>query len=258
MSSDAAATPVFSSDALSGRVALVTGAGRGIGRACALALAAAGARVIAVARTAEDLAQLADEAQRAQVGELQTWVDDVSTADFLRRVEALDELAVLVNNVGTNRPRDFLEVDTESLDLMLDLNVRSAFLVAQSAARVMQRCGGGSIVHMSSQMGHVGAPQRSVYCMTKHAIEGLVKAMAVELAPLKIRVNAVAPTFVETPMTQPMLADPAFATDVLARIPLGRVATAGEVAAAVVFLASDAASMITGDSLKVDGGWTSR
>jgi NAD(P)-dependent dehydrogenase (short-subunit alcohol dehydrogenase family) len=237
---------------LDGRVALVTGAGKGIGRACALALAAAGARVIAVARTAADLDSLCAEA----AGEVNSWCADVTDGAFLSRLEGLERLDVLVNNVGTNRPQPFLEVDGDTLDRLLDLNVRSAFLVAQAAARVMARRGSGSIIHMSSQMGHVGAAKRTVYCMTKHAIEGLSKAMAVELAPLGIRVNAVAPTFIETPMTRPMLADPAFRNDVLSRIPLGRLGSVEDVAAAVVYLAGDGAALVTGDSLRVDGGWT--
>jgi NAD(P)-dependent dehydrogenase (short-subunit alcohol dehydrogenase family) len=239
---------------LTGRLAVVTGAGKGIGRACVEALAGAGARVIAVARTAADLQALAERGG----GRIETWCEDVTAAGFLSRLQALDQLDVLVNNVGTNRPQPFLEVDRESLDLMLDLNLRSAFLVSQAAARVMVRSGGGSIVHMSSQMGHVGAARRSVYCATKHAIEGLTKAMAVELAPQGVRVNAVAPTFIATPMTEPMLADPDFTAEVVGKIPMARVGQVAEVANAVLFLASPAASLITGDSLKVDGGWTAQ
>jgi NAD(P)-dependent dehydrogenase (short-subunit alcohol dehydrogenase family) len=239
---------------LDGQTALVTGAGRGIGRACAAALAGAGARVIAVARSEDDLAALETE----WPGQVTGWACDVTDAAFPQRVAALERLDVLVNNVGTNRPQPFVEVDAEALDLMLNLNVRAAFLVAQAAAQVMLRQGGGAIVHMSSQMGHIGAARRTVYCMTKHAIEGLTRAMAVELAPAGIRVNAVAPTFIETPMTAPMLADPAFSAEVLGKIPLGRVGRVEEVANAVLFLASPAASLITGDSLKVDGGWTAQ
>lgn len=232
--------------------ALVTGAGKGIGRACARALAEAGAEVIAVARTAVDLETLREQ----YPSQIQVWVEDVSTPDFLGRVAALDRLDILVNNVGTNRPQPFAEVQLDALDTMLNLNVRVAFLTAQAAARIMLRQGSGSIIHMSSQMGHVGAARRTVYCMTKHAIEGLTKAMAVELAPEGIRVNSVAPTFIETPMTRPMLEDPAFCSDVLNKIPMNRIGQVEEVANAVLFLASSASSLITGDSLKVDGGWT--
>ena len=213
---------------------------------------AAGARVIAVARTEDDLLQL----RALHPQQIEVWATDISTDAFLQRLEALEQLDVLLNNVGTNTPQPFLEVELEVLDRMLELNVRSAFRVSQAAARVMARNNSGSIIHMSSQMGHVGAANRTVYCMTKHAIEGLTKAMAVELAPMGIRVNSVAPTFIETPMTRPMLDDPAFRVDVMAKIPLGRLGQVDEVANAVLFLAGAGASLITGDSLKTDGGWT--
>jgi NAD(P)-dependent dehydrogenase (short-subunit alcohol dehydrogenase family) len=241
--------PQFSLD---NRVALVTGAGKGIGRACAQILASAGAKVIAVARTEEDLQTLRDES----AGDIEVWVEDVTGDAFLGRLSALEQLDVLVNNVGTNTPQPFTEVRTDVLDQMLHLNVRTAFLVAQAAARLMVREGSGSIIHMGSQMGHVGAAKRTVYCMTKHAIEGLTKAMAVELAPAGIRVNSVAPTFIETPLTQPMLADPEFRNAVVSKIPLQKLGQVGDVANAVLFLASPASAMVTGDSLKVDGGWT--
>lgn len=239
---------------LTGKTALVTGAGKGIGRACAQALSEAGATVIAAARTAADLQSLAELCP----GEVISWCVDVADPDTLEQIAALESLDILVNNVGTNKPQAFLEVEAEALDNMLSLNLRSAFLVAQACARIMARKGSGSIIHMGSQMGHVGARNRSVYCMTKHGIEGLTKAMAIDLAPHGIRVNAVAPTFVETPLTQPMLKDPEFMASVLEKIPMGRVAQADEIASAVLFLASDAASMVNGDSLKVDGGWTAQ
>ncbi len=245
-------TPELPQFDLSGRVALVTGAGKGIGRASALALAAAGARVIAVARTQSDRASLAQEGGPG----VETWQEDVTGDSFLQRLAALPTLDVLVNNVGTNKPQPFTEVELDALDTMLQLNVRAAFLVAQAAARIMVAQGSGSIIHMGSQMGHVGAPNRTVYCMTKHAIEGLTKAMAVELAPKGVRVNSVAPTFIETPMTRPMFENPEFHRDVLGRIPMGRIGQVEDVANAVLFLASPASAMVTGDSLKVDGGWT--
>lgn len=241
--------PQFSLD---NRVALVTGAGKGIGSACAEVLASAGAKVIAVARTEEDLQTLQDNC----AGHIETWVEDVTGDAFLERLNALEQLDVLVNNVGTNTPQLFAEVETEVLDQMLHLNVRTAFVVAQAAARIMLRQGSGSIIHMGSQMGHVGAAKRTVYCMTKHAIEGLTKAMAVELAPQGVRVNSVAPTFIETPLTKPMLADPVFRNDVVSKIPLQKLGQVMDVANAVLFLASPASAMVTGDSLKVDGGWT--
>lgn len=237
---------------LNGKIALVTGAGKGIGAACARALADAGANVIAVARTAADLDALA----QSREGRIEPWVMDVTTDAFLTRVEALAQLDILVNNVGTNTPQPFVEVERDALDRMLNLNVRTAFLAAQSAARVMVPQGSGSIIHIGSQMGHVGAPNRTVYCMTKHAIEGLTKAMAVELAPQGVRVNAVAPTFIETPLTLPMLEDPEFKAAVLGNIPMGKLGQVEDVAHAVVYLAGPGAALVTGDSLKVDGGWT--
>jgi NAD(P)-dependent dehydrogenase (short-subunit alcohol dehydrogenase family) len=238
------------------RLALVTGAGRGIGRACALALAAAGARVIAVARTASDLESLLAE---APAGRIEPWVEDAAADAFFARVEELASLDILVNNVGTNKPLPIEQVDTGTLDDMLALNVRAVYRASQSAARVMLRVRrGGSIVHMSSQMGHVGAARRTVYCMTKHAVEGLTKAMAVELAPHGIRVNSVAPTFIETDLTRPMFADESFRKSVLDNIPLNRIGKPEDVVGAVLFLASDASSLVTGDSLKIDGGWTAR
>ena len=239
---------------LAGQVALVTGAGRGIGRSCSLALAQAGARVIAVARSRAELETL----QAGNPQSIQAWPEDIRATSFFERLGQLEHLDILVHNVGINRPQPFVEVEPEALDQMLELNIRSAFLVAQAAARIMMAQGRGSIIHMSSQMGHVGSPNRTVYCMTKHAIEGLTKAMAVELAPCGIRVNAVAPTFVRTQMTAPMLDDPAFSKEVLERIPMGRLGLTSEVANAVLFLASPAAALITGDSLKVDGGWTAQ
>lgn len=237
---------------LDGKVAMVTGAGKGIGRACAEALAGAGATVIAVARTQSDLDSLAADC----AGDIQCWAADVTSTGFLQRLAKLARLDVLVNNVGTNKPQPFIDVELAALDMMLGLNVRAAFLTAQAAARIMVRQGEGSIVHMGSQMGHVGAPNRTVYCMTKHAIEGLTKAMAVELAPAGVRVNSVAPTFIETPMTRPMFENPDFHREVISRIPMGKVGHVEDVANAVLFLASSASAMVTGDSLKVDGGWT--
>lgn len=242
-------------ESLHGQVALVTGAGRGIGRACAEGLAAAGARVIAVARSGDDLATLAAHPS----GRIESWRADVTTDAFIERIGTIGKLGILVNNAGGNRPQPFVEVDLEALDFVLDLNVRSAFRVAQAAARVMLEHGTrGCIVNMSSQMGHVGSPGRTVYCMTKHAIEGLTKAMAVELAPAGIRVNSVAPTFVETPLTKPMLDDPGFRDFVFGMIPMQKLATVEEVAAAVLYLVSPLAGSVTGHSLRVDGGWTAQ
>jgi len=240
---------------LEGQVAVVTGASRGIGRGCAEALAEAGAQVIAVARSEEQLAEVTAHTSRR----ITAWAVDVTSDEILQRVEALDGLSILVNNAGGNRPQAFVDVDDESLDTIIDLNIRAAFRVARAAASSMlANRVRGNIVHMSSQMGHVGSPKRTVYCMTKHAIEGLTKAMAVELAPQGIRVNAVAPTFVETPLTKPMLDDPAFRDFVFGMIPMGELATIDDVVAAVMYLVSPAAGRVTGHSLRVDGGWTAQ
>ncbi len=242
---------------LDGKTALVTGAGRGIGRATALALAAAGAELILVSRTTSQLDEVAREIA-SHGGKAQALPFDVTDSAAVRDAFAgLGRLDILVNNAGLNRPQPFLEVDDATLDLLLGLNVRAAFLVAQAAARLMVACGGGVIINMSSQMGHVGSElNRTVYVMTKHALEGLTKAMAVELAPKGVRVVSIAPTFITTPLTKPFFDDPAFKKWVLDRIPLGRLGTVEEVASAVVFLASPAASLVTGSSLLVDGGWT--
>ena len=243
--------PVWA-DGLSGKIALVTGAGKGLGRACALALSAAGAKVIGVARSRDDLVTLQNDASN----EVLTWTMDVNSPEILEKIESLARLDVLVNNAGTNQPQSFLDVTEDALDTMLTLNVRTACVVAQRSARVMERQGSGSIIHMSSQMGHVGSPKRTVYCMTKHGIEGLTKAMAVELGPLGIRVNSIAPTFIDTPLTRPFFEDDSFREFVMDMIPLKRLGTLEEVAAAVVYLASPASAIVNGTSLKVDGGWT--
>jgi NAD(P)-dependent dehydrogenase (short-subunit alcohol dehydrogenase family) len=248
---------------LDDRVALVTGAGRGIGRACALALAQAGAELWLMARSRPEIDATAKEIGAAGGKAHAIACDVTDSAAMKKAVASIPVLDVLVNNAGTNIPEPFVEVSEEHLDRLLALNVRSAFLVAQAAAKKMleasdRKSRGGAILNMSSQMGHVGAVNRTVYCLTKHGVEGLTKAMALEFAPLGIRVLSIAPTFIETPMTKPMMARPGFAQWVEERIPAGRVGQPGEVAAAVVFAASPAASLMTGSSLLVDGGWTAQ
>jgi NAD(P)-dependent dehydrogenase (short-subunit alcohol dehydrogenase family) len=238
---------------LEGRKAFVTGGSKGLGRAIAEALADGGASVTAIARDPAGLADLA-----AARPEIAIWAVDICHPDFPAALEARD-IDILVNNAGTNAPLPMIDTPVETLDRVMALNVRATYLASQAAVRSMLRSGSeGVIVNITSQMGHVGGPLRSVYCMTKHAIEGLTKAMAIEFAPHGIRINSVAPTFIETPLTKPMLDDPEFAAFVKASIPLGRLGQPGDVAAAVVYLASPAAAMVTGTSLLVDGGWTAQ
>ena len=237
--------------------AFVTGAGRGIGLAIATALAQAGAHVCLAARSGHEL----DDACRCirhAGGSAEAAVLDVTcVADVRAAIGRLRQLDILVNNAGTNRPKPMGEVSEEDFDAVAGLNLRAAFFVAQAAAEKMAAQGeGGSIINITSQMGHVGAANRTLYCATKHGLEGLTKAMAVEYAPHRIRVNALAPTFIETPMTAPFFADAAFRQSMVAKIKLGRLGTVDDVTGAAVFLASDAVGFITGTSLLVDGGWT--
>jgi NAD(P)-dependent dehydrogenase (short-subunit alcohol dehydrogenase family) len=239
------------------RRALVTGAGRGIGYAAAAALAQAGAHVVLAARTATEIEAAAAEI-RADDGSAEALPLDVTDLSAVRAaVSAQAPFDILVNNAGTNRPAPFLDVKDQDYDAIVNLNQRAAFFAAQAVARRMVEASvRGSIIHISSQMGHVGGARRTVYCMTKHGIEGLTKAMAIDLAPHGIRVNTIAPTFIDTPLTRPFWNDKAFHDDVVRRIKLGRLGTVEDLMGAVVFLASDAAALITGTSLVVDGGWT--
>ncbi|MFT7723617.1 MAG: SDR family NAD(P)-dependent oxidoreductase [Roseateles sp.] len=242
---------------LDGRRALVTGAGRGLGLACAAALAEAGAEVWLAARSADEV-EAAAQALRERGDRAHALVLDVTDADAVARAVALHgPFQVLVNNAGTNRPKPFEDVTEADVDLLLALNTKAAFFVARAVAAGLKQAGlPGSIVQMSSQMGHVGAASRSIYCMTKHALEGMSKALALELGPHGVRVNTVCPTFIETPLTRDWLATPAFREQVLGKIPLGRVGRVEDVMGAVLFLASDAAALVTGSALMVDGGWT--
>ena len=242
----------FSQDLLKDKTILVTGAGKGIGKACALLADACGANVIAVARTESDLVMLKNESSER----LSFWVGDVQDKALYEKIQALPLLHGLINNAGTNRVAPMQEQSDENIDDILSLNIRSAYKVAQAAITPMLKSQAPSIVHMSSQMGFVGSPGRTLYCLSKHAIEGLTKAMAVELAPNNIRVNSVAPTFIKTPMTEPMLQEPAFAEMVMNNIPLQRLGSVEDVANACIFLLSELSMTTTGSCLKVDGGWT--
>lgn len=238
---------------LEGKTALVTGASRGLGRAIAAALAGAGAAVVLVGRSGDELERAAFE-----IGEKARALpcDVTDETQLARAFGTLEHLDVLVNNAGTNIPEAFSEVTPEHFDRVFDLNVRAAFFVTQHGLARMTT--GGVIVNISSQMGHVGAVNRSVYCASKHALEGFTKALGVELAPRGIRAVSVAPTFIETEMTRAALESEAFRQSVLGSIPLGELGRVEDVASAVVFLASPHARFVTGSSLKVDGGWTAR
>jgi len=254
MTIDLAKTPSFRLD---GKRALVTGGGRGIGLAAGSALAQAGAHVTLAARTKADV-EAAAAAIRARGDKAEALVLDVTDLDAVKAaVAAAEPFDVLVNNAGTNRPAFLLDVKVEDFDLVMGLNVRAAFFMAQAVARrLLEAKRPGSIINISSQMGHVGAARRTVYCASKHAMEGFTKAMAIELAPHNIRVNSLGPTFLETPMTRPFFENKAFRDEVLSKIKLGRLGQLEELTGAIVFLASDASSLMTGSALVLDGGWT--
>jgi NAD(P)-dependent dehydrogenase (short-subunit alcohol dehydrogenase family) len=249
-------TPSFRLD---GQRALVTGAGRGIGLAAAAALAEFGAEVTVAARS-EDEIQAAAEAINSRPGSGRAIAFRLDVTDLAVMQAAITRHGpydILVNNAGTNRPAALLDVTIEDFDAIYGLNVRAAYFVAQAVARGLVDAGKpGSIINISSQMGHVGAPNRTVYCGSKHAIEGTTKAMAMDLAPHKIRVNTIGPTFTETPLAKSFLQDEKFREFVLGKIKLGRIGQVEDLMGAVVYLASAASSLVTGTSLVVDGGWT--
>ena len=248
---------------INNKTALVTGAGKGIGKACAIALAEAGANLIILSRTKSDLDKVKKIILKLK-RKCTSYVCDVSNYDELKSVfNKISSLDILVNSAGTNRPEYFTKVKKEDLDYVVGLNIKAAFHVAQMGTKVMlkpkkRKKTSGSIINISSQLGKVGAPNRSVYSMTKFGIEGLTRSMAIDLAKDNIRVNTVCPTFVETPMVKNFFKDKKFKNSVLKNIPLGRLATESDVATAVVYLSSKASSMITGSSLVIDGGWTAK
>jgi NAD(P)-dependent dehydrogenase (short-subunit alcohol dehydrogenase family) len=251
---DLTPTPSFRLDA---KRALVTGAGRGIGLTAAAALADAGAYVTLAARTSKEIEEAA-KAIRARGQKAAALTLDVTDIAAVR--QALGErepYQILVNNAGMNRPKMLPDVTIEDFDVIMGLNVRAAFFMAQAVAlRLVEAKLPGSIINISSQMGHVGAARRTVYCASKHAMEGFTKAMAIELAPHNVRVNSLGPTFLETPMTKPFFENKAFRDEVLSKIKLGRLGQLEDLTGAIVFLASDASSLMTGSALVLDGGWT--
>ena len=248
---------------LKNKYALVTGAGKGLGKACSIALAEAGANVIIISRTSKDLTLVSKIIKKLKV-KCKTYTCDVTNYNQVKSViNQIPKIDILVNNAGTNFPEHFTQVKRSNMEYMVKINNIAAFNLAQLCTLKMIKTKnrkkiGGSIINMSSQMGHVGGPIRSVYNMNKHGLEGLTKGMAIDLAKYNIRVNTICPTFVVTPMTSKFLKNKKFKRETLNNIPLGRFAEMSEVASSVVFLASDAASMITGTSLLVDGGWTAK
>lgn len=245
---------------LDGQTVVVLGAGGGLGAAAARACADAGAQLVLLDRSREQLVAVADLIGAASDGDVAVYACDVTSLESIERAFAgIERVDVFVNCAGVNAPGPFLSVSAETFDRLFTVNVRGAFFCAQAALRAMQKAGTpGTIVMVSSQMGHVGAPLRTVYCATKHAVEGLTKALAVEAAPLGVRVVSIAPTFVRTEMTAAQLDDPEIGPRLLEQIPQGRFGAPEDVANAVVFAASPAARMMTGSSLLLDGGWTAR
>ena len=248
---------------LKNKYALVTGAGKGLGRACAIALAEAGCNLIIVSRTKKDLDNVSKIIKKLKV-KCKSYACDITNYNQIKSiVNQQQRLDILVNNAGNNIPEHFTKVKTKNMEYLVNVNTIATFNIAQLCAIKMMKLKnrkkvGGSIINMTSQMGHVGGPIRSVYNMNKWGLEGLTKGMAVDLAKYNIRVNAVAPTFVVTPMTKKFLKNKKFKKETLNNIPLGRFAEMSEIASTVVFLASDAASMIHGTSILVDGGWTAK
>ncbi|SIT37815.1 Gluconate 5-dehydrogenase [Paraburkholderia piptadeniae] len=249
--------PTLPSFRLDGKTALVTGAGRGIGLAAAAALAQAGAHVTLAARTAEELEKACEAINSAGGVSDYVVLDVTDSAAVTGEVFARGPFNVLVNSAGMNRPTDLVAVKDEDIDAMLALNVKAAFYASRAVAKgLLETRQGGSFINVSSQMGHVGSPGRTVYCATKHAIEGMTKALAWELGAHGIRVNTVCPTFIETVFTEEMFKAPGFRDWVTSKIALGRVGQVEEVMGVVVFLASEASSLVTGSALMLDGGWT--
>ena len=245
---------------LKNKYALVTGAGNGLGRACSIALAEAGATIIALSRTSADLDKLEKEIKKIKGKIVKVHCDVMNYDDLKKKIEKIKIIDVLVNNAGTNIPEPFEKIKQQSMNYLVDLNLKAAFNVAQLVVKKMlkNKKRPGSIINISSQLGHVGMSGRNVYNMTKFGIEGLTKGMGVELAKKNIRVNSVAPTFVATPMVKKFFKNKKFKKLAVGNIPMGKLASESEIATSVCFLASSASSMITGTSIIIDGGWTAQ
>lgn len=242
---------------LTGKRALVTGAGRGIGRAIAEGLAEAGAQVTLCARSRDEIEAACAELAARGLRATPLVCDVTDITGFRDRIEAQPAFDVFVNNAGTNRPKPLSEVTEEDYDAVFGLNTKAAIFAAKAVTAVMAAGAvRGSVINMSSQMGHVGGANRTLYCGSKWAIEGFTRALAVELGPVGIRINTICPTFIETPMTAPFLDNEEFRRQTLSKIKLGRLGQPSDLVGAAVFLASDASSLMTGASLLIDGGWT--
>ncbi len=247
-------TPSFD---LTGKRALVTGASSGIGLGCAVALAEAGAHVVCAARRA-DVLQGAVAAMQTEGWSAETLPLDITDLDAVKTALVQEApFDIVINAAGLARHSPALETKPEDFDAVMNVNLRAAYFLSVAAAHSMRAGGkGGSIIHISSQMGHVGGIDRAVYCASKHALEGMVKSMAIEWGKQGIRINTICPTFIRTPLTEPTFNDPERVAWIMDKIKLPRVGEVSDIMGAALFLASDASAMVTGTSMLIDGGWT--
>ena len=251
--------PKLPSFRLDGKKALVTGAGRGIGMGASIALAESGADVTLVSRTEQELKEICNHINSQGLSASYVALDVNNENEINHFIEKSNPFDILINNAGTNKPAKLVDTDINDFDYVMSLNVRSVVNLTKCVVKKMLANDvKGSIINVSSQMGHVGGPNRTTYCSSKFAIEGFTKSLAIELAPNGIRVNTVCPTFIQTPMTEPFLKDEEFKKNTIGMIPLGRLGEVRDLMGPFVFLASEASSLMTGSSLLVDGGWTSR